>query len=148
VLVRPAVDDDAPIIARFQIEMARETEGICLDEATVAAGVRAVFADQGKGRYFVAEIDGEVVGCLLVTYEWSDWRNGTVLWVQSLYVPPEHRRGGVFRALYGHLRGLVEADDSLRGIRLYVNSGNAAAQRAYEAMGMDGEHYRLYEWLK
>lgn len=147
-LVRPAVHDDAPIIARFQIEMAWETEGIRLDEGTVDAGVRAVFADQGKGRYFVAEVDDAVVGCLLVTYEWSDWRNGTVLWIQSLYVLPGHRRGGVFRALYEHLLGLVEADDSLRGIRLYVDSRNAAAQRAYEAMGMDGGHYRLYEWLK
>ena len=140
--------EDADTIVCFQAAMARETEGIRLDEATVSAGVRAVFADPRNGRYWVAEAGGEVVGSLLVTPEWSDWRNGTVWWIQSLYVRPEHRRGGVFRALNEHLRALVEADDGLLGIRLYVATGNAAAQSAYEAMGMDGEHYRLYEWLK
>jgi len=146
--VRPGRREDADTIARFQVEMARETEGMCLDEATVAAGVRAVFADPRKGQYWVAEADGGVVASLLVTPEWSDWRNGTVWWVQSLYVRPEQRRSGAFRALYEHLRALVEADDELLGIRLYVAAGNAAAQRAYEAMGMDGARYRLYEWLK
>jgi len=146
--VRPGRPQDADTIARFQVEMARETEGMCLDEATVAAGVRAVFADPRKGQYWVAEAHGRVVGSLLVTTEWSDWRNGTVWWVQSLYVRPEQRRSGAFRALYEHLRALVEADDELLGIRLYVAAGNAAAQRAYEAMGMDGARYRLYEWLK
>jgi GNAT superfamily N-acetyltransferase len=146
--VLPARIEDADVISRFQIEMARETEGISLDEATVRAGVRAVFEDPRKGSYWVAEADGEVVGSLLVTPEWSDWRNGTVWWIQSLYVLPQRRRDGVFRALYEHLRALVEADEALCGLRLYVAAGNAAAQRAYEAMGMDGEHYRTYEWMK
>jgi len=146
--VRPGRPEDADTIVRFQVEMARETEGIDLDEPTVADGVRAVLADPGKGRYYVAEVDGDVAGSLLVTPEWSDWRNGTVLWIQSLYVRPEYRRAGAFRALYEYLRALVEADDTLFGIRLYVATSNAAAQRAYEAMGMDGEHYQLYEWMK
>jgi GNAT superfamily N-acetyltransferase len=110
--------------------------------------VQRVFDEPSIGRYWLAEADGDVVGCLLILPEWSDWRNGTVLWIHSLYVRPDHRRRGVFRALYEHLRGVVEADESLKGLRLYVEKANAAARRAYEAVGMDGEHYRLYEWLK
>jgi GNAT superfamily N-acetyltransferase len=128
--------------------MAFETEGLKLDGATVRAGVRAVFSDASRGSYWVAEEGGEVVAGLLVVPEWSDWRNGTVWWIHSLYVRPEFRRRGVFRALFENLRGLVEADASLKGLRLYVERGNAAACRTYEAMGMDGEHYRLYEWMK
>ena len=146
--VRPARPDDAETMAGFQRVMASETEGVRLDPQTVAAGVRAVFDDPRKGRYWVVEDDGQVVASLLTTPEWSDWRNVTVWWIQSLYVRPEYRRRGTFRMLYEHLRELVAADPGLLGIRLYVATGNAAAQRAYEAMGMDGEHYRLFEWME
>jgi GNAT superfamily N-acetyltransferase len=146
--VRRAREAEAEAIAGFQIAMALETEGLELDPQTVRAGVRAVFDDPSRGSYWVAEEGGEVVAGLLVVPEWSDWRNGTVWWIHSLYVRPQFRRRGVFRTLFEHLRGLVEADDSLKGLRLYVERNNAAACHTYEAMGMDGEHYRLYEWMK
>jgi GNAT superfamily N-acetyltransferase len=146
--VRPAAPTDADTIVQFQLRMAMETEGLCLDGDVVALGVAAVFGDQGKGQYWVAQADGQVVGCMMTTPEWSDWRNGTVLWIQSLYVPPEFRRRGVFRAMYEHVRGVVLAGASLKGLRLYVDAGNASAQATYQAMGMDAEHYRMYEWMK
>jgi len=146
--VRPASADEADTIVEFQLRLALETENLRLDRATVSQGVRAVFDDPTKGRYWLAEADGKVVGCLLLVPEWSDWRNGTVLWIHSVYVRPESRRRGVFRALYEHLRRMVEADDRLKGLRLFVEKGNLPAKGTYEAMGMDGEHYQMYEWLK
>lgn len=146
--VRAAQPGDAPVIVEFQLRMARETEDLELDLGTVTRGVAAVFADPGKGAYWVAERAGEVVGGLLTTFEWSDWRNGVVLWIQSVYVVPEERGRGVYRALYEHLRRRVEADSDLKGIRLYVEKRNEAAQRVYERLGMTREHYEMFEWLK
>jgi len=148
VRVRDARPDDAATVADFQIRMARESEGMALDPPTVDAGVRAVFADPTKGRYLVAEHDGRVVGCTLTVPEWSDWRNATVLWIHSLYVVPEARRRGAFRALYVHLKRIVEQSPDLAGLRLYVDKTNRVAQQVYDAMGMTCEHYDLYEWLK
>jgi ribosomal protein S18 acetylase RimI-like enzyme len=146
--IRPALPGDAPAIAEFQIRMARETEELDLDRETVTRGVEAIFADPAKGTYWIAERAGRIVGCLLTTYEWSDWRNGTVLWIQSLYVPPEERGRGVYRALYDHLKRRVELDPSLKGIRLYVDRRNALAQQVYARLGMTREHYDLFEWMK
>jgi len=145
--VRAGSQGDIDTIVAFQLRLARETEDLRLDRASVAQGVRAVVDDAAKGRYWLAEEDGRVLGCLLTVPEWSDWRNGTVLWIHSLYVRPESRRRGVFRSLYRHLRRMVEEDDSLKGLRLYVNRRNAAAKKVYEAMGMDGQHYEMFEWL-
>jgi RimJ/RimL family protein N-acetyltransferase len=146
--IRSARPEDAATIIEFQIRMAIETEGIELDRPTVIRGVQAVFEDPAKGQYWVAEADGRVVGSLLTTYEWSDWRNGTVLWIQSVYVPLELRRSGVYRRLYECLRERVLASPDLRGIRLYVDRRNTAAQRVYERLGMSREHYEMFEWLK
>jgi GNAT superfamily N-acetyltransferase len=110
--------------------------------------VHAVYGDPGKGHYYVAEVDGQVAGSLLTIDEWSDWRNGTVLWIHSVYVRPEFRRRGVFRALYAHLKQKVESDAGLRGLRLYVEKDNRVAQNTYADLGMDGEHYKLFEWMK
>lgn len=148
ILVRPAVPEDAPIIAGFQILMARETEDMKLDPETVDRGVAAVFADRSKGEYFVATSGERVVGCLLVTPEWSDWRNGTVLWIQSVYVIPEMRGRGVYRLLYEHVQARVAESPALRGIRLYVDKRNTAAQGVYARLGMTREHYELFEWMK
>lgn len=148
IAVRPAVPEDASAIAGFQILMARETEGMELDPRTVDKGVAAVFADRSKGEYFVAESGGTVVGCLMVTPEWSDWRNGTVLWIQSVYVIPEMRGRGVYRLLYEHMQARVAASPALRGIRLYVDKRNTAAQGVYTRLGMTREHYELFEWMK
>jgi ribosomal protein S18 acetylase RimI-like enzyme len=147
-LIRPADPADAAVIAGFQLRMARETEGLELDGATLARGVAAVFADAGKGAYWVAERDGAIVACLLVTLEWSDWRDGTVLWIQSVYVVPAERGRGVYRALYERLRREAGGDGGIKGIRLYVDKRNAAAQRVYERLGMSREHYELFEWMK
>jgi GNAT superfamily N-acetyltransferase len=147
ITVRPCRREDAAVLVDFQIRMARETEELALDRPTVERGVAAVLADPGKGEYLMAEGEGRPVGCLLVTREWSDWRNGTVLWIQSVFVPPEARGLGVYRSLYEHLRARVEAADDLKGIRLYVDRRNTAAQRVYERLGMTREHYELFEWM-
>lgn len=146
--VREARREDAGTIAAFQIRMAAESEGLSLDPATVAKGVDAVLLDPSKGRYYVAEADGQVVGSLLTIPEWSDWRNATVLWIHSVYIVPEARRRGVFRRLYGELKRRVEEGAGLAGLRLYVDKTNEAAQRVYRALGMTCDHYDLYEWMK
>jgi ribosomal protein S18 acetylase RimI-like enzyme len=146
--IREARLEDAPVIVDFQIRMARSTEDLELDPDTVTRGVAAVFADPAKGAYWVAEEDGRVIGSLLTTFEWSDWRNGTVLWIQSVYVLPEWRRRGIYKRLYEHLKRQVERSPDLRGLRLYVDQRNTAAQEVYERLGMTKEHYQLYEWLK
>lgn len=148
IAIRPARPEDAGVIAGFQILMARETEGLELDPGLVDKGVRAVFADPAKGEYWVAESDRRVIASLLTTPEWSDWRAATVLWIQSVYVIPEERGRGVYRALYEHLRRRVESSPELAGIRLYVDRRNANARQVYEKLGMSREHYELFEWLK
>ena len=106
--IRPGLLFDVGIIAEFQCKMAFETENMKLDPPTVDKGVSAVFDDPSKGKYWLAEVDGDVVGCLLTVPEWSDWRNGTVLWIHSVYVRPELRKHGVYRKLYSHLRNMVD----------------------------------------
>lgn len=145
---RDGTRDDAEAIISFQVAMAHETEDLELDRETCRRGVAAVFDDPALGRYFVAEEDGRVVGSLLITHEWSDWRAGMVWWIQSVYVVPELRRQGVYRGLYAHVKGIAETEDSIRGIRLYVDRRNTRAQQVYDALGMNGEHYLVYEWMK
>jgi GNAT superfamily N-acetyltransferase len=139
--------DSAPIIA-FQVAMAWETEELRLDAAVCAKGVRAVLANPALGVFYVAEAGTAVVGVTLVTYEWSDWRNGVVWWLQSVYVLPEFRRQGVYSGIYGFIRGLAQQDAAVRGIRLYVDRRNAAAREVYARLGMNGEHYQVFEWMK
>ncbi|HEY0781305.1 MAG TPA: GNAT family N-acetyltransferase [Thermoanaerobaculia bacterium] len=150
--VRPDESGLLPLLVDLQVRMAEETEGLALDRATVARGMAAVLADPAKGEYWVAvRQDGAaetIVGMLLVTFEWSDWRDATVLWVQSVYVVPEARGQGVYRLLYENLKRRVERNPRLAGIRLYVDRRNTAAQRVYERLGMTREHYELFEWLK
>lgn len=148
VSVRQGRPDDVELIVSFQLSMSMETEDLRLDRETVTRGVQAVFDDPSRGTYWIAERAGRPVGGLLTVPEWSDWRNGTVLWIHSLYVVPEARRQGVFRALYTALKERVEALPELKGLRLYVDRRNAQAQAVYERLGMTDEHYTLYEWLK
>ena len=145
---REGTRSDISDIVEFQIAMARETESVDLDRDVCTRGVAAVFDEPSRGRYFVAEEDGRVVASLLITYEWSDWRNGNVWWIQSVYVRPEFRRRGVYAGLYEYVKRLVEADQALRGIRLYVDERNRPAQEVYSRLGMNGEHYRVFEWMK
>ena len=145
---RDANRNDAPAIVDFQIAMARETEDFALDRATCTRGVSAVFADFSLGRYFVAEEDGFVVASLMITPEWSDWRNGVVWWIQSVYVRPENRKRGIYAGLYKHVKNIAEHDKVVMGIRLYVDKRNTTAQEVYRRMGMNGDHYQLFEWMK
>ena len=145
--IRKAIPQDAEQIISFQLAMAMETEDLALDSITLTRGVNAVFASPGKGEYYVAEDNGEVVASLLITYEWSDWRNTEVWWFQSVYVIPSYRRRGIFRMMYSHVRHEAMRQ-GIAGLRLYVESNNDPARKTYEAMGMSSQHYTLYEWLR
>ena len=147
IIIRKAIPPDAPSIIGFQQKMAWETEKITLAAETVTKGVNAVFVDPAKGEYYVAEADGKVVASLLITYEWSDWRNRNVWWFQSVYVVPEFRRQGIFRKMYTFIRNKAE-EQGVAGLRLYVETGNTRAKQTYEALGMTSEHYSFYEWMK
>lgn len=145
VRVRPATPADLDWLADGAVAMAWETEHKRLHPATVRAGIEAGLADAAKARYFVAERDGERAGTLMLTGEWSDWRNGEWWWIQSVFVPAAHRRRRVFAALYAHVEALARAAPGVVGLRLYVERDNAAAARTYEALGMRDAGYRLYE---
>ena len=143
--IRQAGIDDGETITRFNTAMALESEGISLDRATLQAGIAAALVDDSKAFYLLAEADGDPVGQLMVTTEWSDWRNGWIWWIQSVYVKPEARRQGVYRRLYQRLTDMAEARNDIRGMRLYVMRENWTAKRTYEALGMSHSHYDLYE---
>ena len=145
---RRGTPSDIPAIVEFQIAMAEETEQLKLDRQICTGGVRAVFDEPSLGQYYVGEQDGRVVSSTLITYEWSDWRNGVVWWVQSVYVVPEARKKGVYGGLYAHIKNVAQTDTRVRGIRLYVDRRNAVAQQVYARLGMDGEHYQVFEWMK
>jgi GNAT superfamily N-acetyltransferase len=136
---------DALVIAGFNARMAWETERRRLALARVKRGVTALLRDPAKGIYFVAEVDGEIAGQLLITYEWSDWRNGNFWWIQSVYVAPEHRQRGVFRALFEHVHRLAKSRKGVCGLRLYMHAENRRARRTYERLGMENSDYEVFE---
>ncbi|MCC2615202.1 GNAT family N-acetyltransferase [Aestuariibacter halophilus] len=146
--IRKAVSADLNALVQFNQAMALETENKQLDNACLTAGVRAVLDSQDKGFYLVAEVAGEIVGSLMVTFEWSDWRNGTFWWVQSVYIVPEHRRKGIYSALYREVQTLSEDQPNVCGYRLYVEKDNLTAQRTYQALGMEETHYLMFEASK
>jgi ribosomal protein S18 acetylase RimI-like enzyme len=133
------------MIADFNVRLAAESEVLRLDPAVARSGVEALLADPAKGIYFVAEVDGKVAGQIMITYEWSDWRNGNIWWIQSVYVAPAFRRAGVFSALYHHLEAMARADPGVCTLRLYVHGGNEKAQRSYEKLGMSRTQYQIFE---
>lgn len=145
ITIRTAVLTDAEIIASFNQRMATETEDKTLDEKTILDGVRHVVGDASRGTYYVACADDQVVGQLMITLEWSDWRDGWMWWIQSVYVAPDARKHGVFRALYNHVTQLARSRDDVCGIRLYVEKDNVRAQQTYLALGMDMTHYQIME---
>lgn len=145
--IRKATSADASAIIDFQIRMAMETEKLSLDPETVTKGVNAVFTDSTKGQYYVAINEGKVVASLLITFEWSDWRNSNVWWFQSVYVITEFRRKGVFRKMYTFIRDIAE-EQGIAGLRLYVEIRNLNARKTYEALGMTSGHYSFYEWMR
>jgi GNAT superfamily N-acetyltransferase len=144
ITIRPAAPTDLDAIVVANRRLADETEHVQLDEATLRDGVRALLGGRQPGRYWIAERDGQFAGQLLITFEWSDWRNRMVWWIQSVFIVPEARRLGIFRALYDHVRQEALAAGA-GGLRLYVDTTNTRAQAVYQSLGMNGEHYRVYE---
>lgn len=145
IVVRPAVAADAATVIEFNRLLALESEGKTLDSARLQRGVRQALADDSKGRYFLAVLDERIIGQLGVTLEWSDWRNGWFWWIQSVYVQPEARRRGVFRSLFQHVQRAAKEDPQAIGIRLYVEQENVAAQKTYQAMGLELTTYQVME---
>lgn len=145
VRIRPASAADAGLLVEFNRAMAAESEDKGLDVATLERGVEHLLGHPDDGFYVMAERHGQPAGCLMVTYEWSDWRNGRFWWIQSVYVLPQHRRSGVYRALHAHVRERAGRDPEACGLRLYVERDNAGAMATYRALGMIETRYRLYE---
>ena len=148
VIVQKADASHIEKISKFQVLMARETEDFELDIEVVRRGVTEVFKKTSHGEYFVCILDNEIVASLMITYEWSDWRNRQTWWIQSVFVKDNFRGQGIFKAMYLHIKNIVQNDDSLSGLRLYVDKTNYNAQKVYQKIGMDGNHYSLYEWMK
>ena len=146
--ITPAKEADLSIMTEFQLRMAFETEGLDLDRAVLEAGIQSALRDSSKALYFIARKEEVPVGMLMITTEWSDWRNGWVWWIQSVYVSQEMRGEGVFASLYSYVKSEVIARKEVMGIRLYVDKRNVKAQRVYEAVGMTDEHYATFEWMK
>ena len=145
ITVREATRKDPESIVRFQEGMALETEGKALDEALLRNGITAIFDSSQKGFYLVAEADSVVVGSLLITYEWSDWRNATFWWIQSVFVDANWRRKGVYRTMHDYVVNVAKSRKDICGIRLYVERTNTIAQQTYKDLGMTHSHYDLYE---
>ena len=145
ITIREATREDTESIVRFQEGMALETEGKVLDESLLRDGITAIFDSTQKGFYIVAEVGSVVVGSLLITYEWSDWRNATFWWIQSVFVDANWRRNGVYRSMYDYVVNVAKSRKDICGIRLYVERTNTIAQETYKDLGMTHSHYDLYE---
>ena len=146
--IRLATSTDAPVLIEFNAAMALETEHKALLPEVIGAGVHSLLANPAAGFYVVAEQNDRAVGSLMITKEWSDWRNGTFWWIQSVYVRPESRRQGVYRNLYRHVQQMAADDPGVCGFRLYVERENSRAQATYGALGMRPTHYLVFEELK
>ena len=146
--IRNAEPKDIETIAKYNIKMALETENKVLDEEIITAGVSSIINDSSKGIYWVMEMDKIIIGQLMVTYEWSDWRNGMMWWIQSVYVPKEYRRQGVYSKMYNNLLDIAQIDSECCGIRLYVETDNKKARQTYEKLGMKNAGYEIMEFNK
>ena len=144
-MIRLAVSSDIDALVEFNQAMALETEGKQLDSETLRRGVEAVFEDDKKGFYVVIEDAGQIVGGLMVTFEWSDWRNAWFWWIQSVYIRPEARGQRIYSRMYEFVKRLAAETDNVCGFRLYVETDNTHAQRVYESVGMNASHYLMYE---
>ncbi len=146
--IRRATLEDLDIIVTYNYNLAKETEDKLLDKELLSRGVKALLGDENKGVYHVCEIDGKVVGQIMYTYEWSDWRNGLFLWIQSVYVDAGYRKQGVFKALYCYIKEMCDTNEQVIGLRLYVEKENQVAQKTYQHLGMDECGYLMYEYEK
>jgi GNAT superfamily N-acetyltransferase len=145
---RLASADEAEMIKDFQIAMALETEALVLEPSIVLKGVQTVFKHPDRGTYHICECDEKIVGCLLIINEWSDWRNAFVWWIHSLYILPAFRGKKIFSGFFNYIQKLVDSNDEVRGLRLYVDKRNIHAKRVYEKMKMRSDHYELFERMK
>lgn len=136
--------EDIENIAQFQVDMAMESEGTQLDKDTVTKGVSAAMADENKGLYYIARVDGKAVGSLMLTREWSDWNNGWYWWIQSVYVEPDYRRQGVYKSMYQAVCTDAK-QQNIAQVRLYVDKTNTRGQKVYSSLGMQESHYLIYE---
>ncbi len=143
--IREAAPQDCETIARFNVLLARESESLALDPSVVCQGVQALLGDRRKGIYFVAGAVGAVIGQVLITYEWSDWRNGNIWWLQSVYVQKDFRRRGIFKALFTHVLEQARRQTEVCGVRLYMDTHNDAARQAYRRLGMKQTNYVVFE---
>lgn len=148
ILIQKAGYEHLHVLVDMQQRLASETEHVYLPTETLTKGMSALFDDPGKGEYYVAMDGKEAVGCFLITYEWSDWRNGMVWWLQSVFVSETYRKTGVFRKMFVHVMTAIEQKPEVIGLRLYVDKSNVRAMKVYESMGMDGSHYTVYEKMK
>jgi ribosomal protein S18 acetylase RimI-like enzyme len=139
-----AEESDLHALVKFNQCMAQETEQKKLDQNVLTKGVAALIADKNRGFYLVAQLDNQLLGSLMVTTEWSDWRNGTFWWIQSVYIMPDFRRQGIYANLYQQVKSLARSQD-VCGFRLYVEKDNMVAQKTYESLGMSASHYLMYE---
>ena len=146
-IVRRAVPNDAPAIVEFNRRLASETENVTLDLRVLGPGVAAVLADSSRGRYFVADDAGNVIGQLMVTYEWSDWRNGWIWWIQSVYVRADRRKSKVFRSIFQFAVAQARAEGNVVAMRLYVEQENHPAQETYKRLGFEEMHFFLMQKL-
>lgn len=147
-VIREANISDLERIIEFNYNLALETEGKVLDKEILAKGVGNALQDNSKAVYHVCVKDSKVIGQIMYTYEWSDWRNGTFLWVQSVYVDKEYRGQGVFKSLYNYVKSICYNNSNLCGIRLYVERENTVAQKTYKSLGMEECNYFMYEYEK
>lgn len=146
-IVRRGTVEDLDLLVEGNAAMALETEGLVLDRAVLREGVRALLEGRVPGAYYVGTVEGRFVAQLMITFEWSDWRNKMVWWIQSVWVPTEERRHGYYRALYAAVQAESKAAGAA-GIRLYVDARNTRAQAVYAALGMNGDHYRVFEAME
>ena len=147
-IIRRALSQDIAELTDFNIRMAHETEGVELIPEVITAGVKTMIDNPQMGFYLVVELDNGIQASLMITTEWSDWRNGIFWWIQSVYVRPDYRRQGLYRELYLRVKELAEQEPAVCGFRLYVERDNIAAQKTYESLGMSETEYKLFEELQ
>lgn len=146
--IREATFNDLDIIVKFNMNLAEETESKVLNESDLRQGIVKVINGDVEGKYFLCEVDGKVVGQTMILHEWSDWRNGKFIWIQSVYVDKLHRKNGVFKMLYAKVKEYCDSKEDFVGIRLYVEKDNSRAKSVYTSLGMSQNNYDMFEYLK
>lgn len=148
IIIREARESDLNFLVGSMLKMAKETEDLDLSAEVLEPGIKNGLLDPLKAKYYIAEIDNNYAGTLMITKEWSDWRNAWVLWIQSVYTVMEYRKMGIYNSLYQHIKTLVKTNKEYCGIRLYVDKTNTPAQKVYTKLGMNGDHYQFFEWME